>query len=336
MNAVTPDISIIVPVYNTSPYIVRCLDSIYKQSYPGVVEVIALDAASTDNSLAVLEEYRTTHSSLQIIRHEKRETLSTSRVVGMKAAKGNYIMHLDSDDWLLAGSLEKIFGHIREKNKQADVIVFNYVRTDSAGQVQEVTLFDKDECTTDKCRVQKHFLSTCWNKIVKRSLVEDMIYGVRPVTIEEDLIYSQEILLRANTVCLSTNRIYSYFVNLESLTRTIEPRHYLGMRVQQLEVLKELFMHNNADQRFRAFVFDYFEKCVHLELSRIYLYNEKKLDAKDEIMREIENVNILPGKTISRIKNSMFGKLKCLWNLHRFYGTRFLVGSLLRSIKIIK
>lgn len=332
----TPDISIIVPVYNTAPYIVRCLDSIYQQSYPGVVEVVALDAASTDNSLAVLEEYRAAHISLQIIRHEKRETLSTSRVAGMNFAKGEYIMHVDSDDWLLEGSLEKIFWHIKEKNSQADVIVFNYVRTDSARQVQDVTLFDNDMCTTDKSVVQKYFLSTCWNKIVKRSLVADMIYGVIPVTIEEDLIYSQEILLRANTVCLSTDRIYSYFVNLESLTRTIEPRHYLGMRVQQLEVLKELFTRYNADHRFRTFVFDYFEKCIHLELSRIYLFNEKKLDGKDEIIREIENVNILPDKTVSRIKNSMFGKLKCLWNLYRFYGIRFLTGSLLRSIKIIK
>lgn len=331
MNSVIPDISIIVPVYNTASYLVRCLDSIYQQPCPGLIEVIVLDAASTDNSLAVLEEYRATHNSLKIIRHEKRETLSTSRVVGMKAASGEYIMHVDSDDWLLAGSLEKIFSHIRGKNSQADAIVFNYVRTDSAGQVRELALFGNDDCTTDKCKVQKYFFSTCWNKVVRRSLVQDMIYGVRPITIEEDLIYSQEILLRANTVCLSTDRIYSYFVNVESLTNTIEPRHYMGMRVQQLEVLKELFIRYHADQKLRMRVFNYFEKFFHLELSRIYLFNGKKLDAKNKIVKELENVGILSEKTINRIKGSMDGKLKCLRNLHRFYGTKFLMWSLLRS-----
>ena len=329
-----PDISIIIPVYNTQPYIKRCLDSVFKQDHDGTIEVIVLDACSTDNSYNTLKEYNAPKGLYHIIKHEKRETLSTSRVLGMRMAKGKFIMHLDSDDWLLPNSIKCILNLINTFS-EVDIFVFNYIRTDSANNKYSVKLFDDDKVVEDKNSIQKYFLSTCWNKVVKRSLVADMTYGILPVTIEEDLIYSLEVLLRSNKVYLSNIEIISYYVNLDSLTRTIQPKQYLEMRSQQLEVLKELFSRYQTDVNFRFFVFNYFEKCIHLEISKTYLFKAEKLDDRKKIIDMIKQINFLPFDSIKRIERSMYSKFYCLLNLNKFFGLKYVLGSLLRSYNVI-
>ena len=94
-----PAISIIVPVYNVEKFLERCLDSIFKQQFSSVFEVIAVDDCSTDNSLHVLKEYQKREKRLIIIEHEINKKLSCASKTGIRASTGDYIMHVDSDDW---------------------------------------------------------------------------------------------------------------------------------------------------------------------------------------------------------------------------------------------
>ena len=92
-----PLISIIVPVYNTEKYLCNCLDSILAQSYNNW-EAICINDGSTDKSMSILEDYAKKDKRIKIINQENKG-LSETRNIGMKKAKGDYIMFLDSDDF---------------------------------------------------------------------------------------------------------------------------------------------------------------------------------------------------------------------------------------------
>ena len=116
-----PKISIIIPVYNVENYLSECLDSIISQTLKDI-EIICINDGSTDNSLKILQEYKTKDNRITII-DKKNEGSGIARNLGMAGAKGEYIYFADSDDWLADCSvLEKIY-NAAEKNC-LDILIF--------------------------------------------------------------------------------------------------------------------------------------------------------------------------------------------------------------------
>ena len=112
MNGKRVLISIIVPIYNSSEYIQRCIDSILSQTLTNF-ELILINDGSTDNSIDVLKEYESKDSRIIVI-NKKNEGVSIARNTGIEMAKGEYIMFCDSDDYvhpqwceLLVDAIEK-------------------------------------------------------------------------------------------------------------------------------------------------------------------------------------------------------------------------------------
>ncbi len=218
MTELTPTISIIVPIYNVEKYLVRCLDSIFNQQVDRAYEVIAVNDGSTDNSLNILKTYQKKQPRLIIIDHGYNKKLSVARTTGMNIASGEYLMHVDSDDWLMPKALDTLNRQIDRTN--ADVIVFNYIREDAEGKKTVVRKIKKEFISTDKQKVQSHFYGAVWNKIVKRSITNNLLYGQKGINNGEDLLYANEILIRAENISLITDILYTYYVNSSSLTQT--------------------------------------------------------------------------------------------------------------------
>ena len=91
-------ISIIVPVYNAAPYLPQCLDSLVNQTYRDI-EIICVNDGSTDNSLDILKAYAERDSRILVI-HQENQGLSDARNKGLKNARGEWVMFVDSDDWI--------------------------------------------------------------------------------------------------------------------------------------------------------------------------------------------------------------------------------------------
>lgn len=102
-----PNISIIVPAYNSSQYIRECLDSIFSQNLRDV-EVICIDDGSSDDTLAILKEYESKHRSMLVL-HQENQGQGAARNYGLKMARGRYVQFVDSDDMLAEGALESLF-----------------------------------------------------------------------------------------------------------------------------------------------------------------------------------------------------------------------------------
>lgn len=95
------ELSIIIPVYNVEKYIARCLDSIYALPMKAEqFEVLCIDDCSTDNSVAVIEEWRLKNENLRIIHHAENKRQGGARNTGIREAKGEYCMFVDADDSL--------------------------------------------------------------------------------------------------------------------------------------------------------------------------------------------------------------------------------------------
>ncbi|MBR2240053.1 MAG: glycosyltransferase family 2 protein [Bacilli bacterium] len=117
-----PLVSVVIPVYNVEAYLCQCLDSIISQTLKDI-EIICVDDGSTDNSLNILKEYAAKDKRITIIT-QKNLYAGTARNAGLKIAKSDYIMFLDSDDFFELNMLENMYNKIIEDN--SDVVICRY------------------------------------------------------------------------------------------------------------------------------------------------------------------------------------------------------------------
>lgn len=114
--------SIIIPIYNVEQYLAQCLDSVINQTYKNI-EIICVNDGSTDNSLKILEEYEQKDKRIKIINQEN-QGVSVARNTGIEKSNGDYILFVDSDDWLDINTCALLVKEIN--NKKSDMIYFNY------------------------------------------------------------------------------------------------------------------------------------------------------------------------------------------------------------------
>ncbi len=230
-------ISIVVPAYNASQYIVECLNSIVKQNLEEY-EIIIVNDGSKDNTQETCERYISQNAGVNIkIINQPNGGVSVARNQGVEAATGEWVMFVDADDMLL----HPIFTHLDEADTEnADIIMLEYTRSKNILQAKncqtkfiDSELFIKCALRYPKyCReIQKSYNIdpysnwSCWGKLFKRAwLVENGIKFPEGVFTSEDCVF----LLRAystNPKILVTDIVmYYYRVNGQSVTHTFNPR----------------------------------------------------------------------------------------------------------------
>jgi glycosyltransferase involved in cell wall biosynthesis len=125
------NLSYIVPVYNVRPYLAECLDSILRQKH--VFEIICVNDGSTDGSEALLEEYARKHDKIKIV-HQENQGLSAARNRGLRESSGDYIVFLDSDDWVFPKHSEIIAKIVADQ--RPDMIVLHATVSDEIKGMQ--------------------------------------------------------------------------------------------------------------------------------------------------------------------------------------------------------
>jgi len=116
-----PKVSIVIPVYNTEKYIRQCLDSVVNQILKDI-EIICVIDGSQDGSSDICRAYAANDSRIRVIDHVKNRGGLAARKTGVDAAKGEYIMFLDSDDWLEVDACSRLYDYI--KSYGVDILHF--------------------------------------------------------------------------------------------------------------------------------------------------------------------------------------------------------------------
>lgn len=119
-----PKISVLIPVYNVEKYLESCLESIINQTEKDI-EIICVEDASTDNSRKILEEYQQKDARIRIIEHENNAGLCKTRKDGVLAATGEYIMFVDSDDYIECNACKELYDMIQEA--KVDVLQYGTI-----------------------------------------------------------------------------------------------------------------------------------------------------------------------------------------------------------------
>ena len=136
-------LSIVVPVYNVELYIEECIRSLYVQNIPqNEYEVICVDDCSPDDSVSIVMRLQKEYSTLHLIRHGRNKKLGGARNTGVRAAKGKYILFVDSDDMLKPNCLKQLIDEM--ETSQDDFIHFNYVKLFPDGTLGEEPHFAID------------------------------------------------------------------------------------------------------------------------------------------------------------------------------------------------
>lgn len=217
----TPLISVIVPVYNLERYIVRCLDSILRNSY-GEIEVICIDDGSTDSSGEILEEYRRNDTRVRVVT-KSNEGVTSARNAGVDAAKGEWICFVDGDDWVHHQYFESLVSAWRQDGCKADVVLGGAVIAEAPVPEEEYALANLSlDCIRWEDVCNQSTIQLClWGRMYRRELIGD-IRIPNSISYAEDFI--SNIFYYGNVKNIRMIRVnlagYYYYQRLDSLCHT--------------------------------------------------------------------------------------------------------------------
>ncbi|WP_159020231.1 glycosyltransferase [Algibacter sp. L3A6] len=284
-------LSIIVPVYNVQDYLKKCLDSLFNQDIEtNEYEVITVNDGSTDNSLIILKELKDIYPSIKIFT-QKNQGLSGARNTGIEKASGDYILFVDSDDYILKNSLKLIVDIAEERN--LDILEFGaegISETDSTVYISQSSTLKKI-LTGEEYLANISYMSSACNKLYNRMFLNNKNLRFMKGVYIEDIEFNTRAVYKATRI-EAIDTIVAHFLQREgSITRT-----------------------NNAAKT-KKMIYD-----IHTVLSSIDQFNETTISSKSIAYIPIKKrtcalistmlLRVLTDIDDYKIKKDIFNKLK--------------------------
>ena len=207
-----PYISILIPVYDVEPYIEKCIQSVMAQTYTGGIECIIVDDCGTDNSIAIAEQLITEYNGsidFKIIRHEHNRGLAAASNTAVAAAKGEFIIHVDSDDWIEPTMVEELVK--RQQEIGADIVSCNAIAhyIDREEKLIEPDYASKEEMMRSLIKMSLDHV--IWRRLIRTSLYkENNITAIEEVNIGEDHYTMPRLLYYAKSFAKYDKALYHY------------------------------------------------------------------------------------------------------------------------------
>ena len=174
-----PDISIIVPVYNTEKYLERCLTSLIEQTKKEI-EIIIINDGSTDNSEKIIKKYK--DSRIKYIKNVN-QGIGATRNEGIERAQGKYLMFVDSDDYIEQDTCEVLFTKAEKDN--LDMVICDFYRECENGEKKEERILDFENTTIKETPELLYKINLSpWNKLYSTKMIKD-----NNILFEEELKY---------------------------------------------------------------------------------------------------------------------------------------------------
>lgn len=187
-------VSIIIPVYNVSAYLERCVRSVMSQTY-GNLECILVDDATQDDSIDKCEQLIAVYQGpiqFVILHHQQNRGLSAARNTATDAATGDYVFYLDGDDEMTPDCIETLMRPV-EKDATVEMVIGNYVRDENGRQTsrkQTEKDIETNEAVRDYYFCQSGFYVNAWNKLVKKALLDNHQICFREGLLFEDNLWT--------------------------------------------------------------------------------------------------------------------------------------------------
>ena len=210
-----PLLSVIVPVYNTAPWLRKCLDSICNQTYRNL-EIICVNDGSTDNSAEILAEYAAKDARVRVITQENAG-VSVARNRALAVAQGVYVTGVDSDDYLVPHAYETLLPYLAER---PDMLCFGVQGVDEEGK----------DCSNDYMKVPCEGLHEpsvellgrtngfMWNKLFRMELLRQHKVFFPEGMRYEDSMFVNVAAMQSERICYVSEPLYCYLQTAGSFT----------------------------------------------------------------------------------------------------------------------
>ncbi len=217
-------ISTIIPVYNASEFLERCLNSILKAQLVEVKnEIVLINDGSTDNSLEICYKYKDANANIEVL-DQQNQGPSAARNLGLKNSSGDYITFVDSDDYVEDNYFNVLINSIQKYNN-VDIIIYGYFKKSKNSKNINYPYFEFDKCFEHKDilhllknTVNNTYLLFPHNKVYKRTLFDNGIRFDNKLRLGEDAIFNLETFYYSNSIIFVKKAIYNYFDNIDSIT----------------------------------------------------------------------------------------------------------------------
>ena len=240
--------SIIVPVYNVAEYLPRCMDSLFAQEGEDY-EILLVDDGSTDGaSPRLCDEYAAARPGRVRVIHQENGGLGAARNTGIAAARGEYVLCVDSDDWIAGNTLAALREQIAATGADMYCFSFQYARDGGALQPAEPPFAPPDgrlHSLADTPALLLNSPSACL-RLCRRSLYEGIEFPGR--VWYEDLRTTPKLLLAAKTVALLPDAFYFYYMREGSIMHSANLRRNLEI-LDALESVRCFFAGQEAQYR---------------------------------------------------------------------------------------
>lgn len=220
-------VSIIIPVYNMEKYLTYCLESATNQTYKNI-EIVCIDDGSTDKSANIIRSFSDKDKRVKYF-YQKNKGLSAVRNLGMELARGEYILFLDSDDYLHYQAVERM---VNAASIGADLIcseikqvydsnadIYCKIKNDSVADISFEDMFVKNKCG---------FIVN--GNMYRRDLISGQSFIVE-MTNGEDSVFMLQVLLVAKKIVFVNDICYYYLVRNDSISRDLNYKYSMSWLV---------------------------------------------------------------------------------------------------------
>jgi glycosyltransferase involved in cell wall biosynthesis len=332
-----PLISLIVPFYNISKYLKRCVDSIIEQSYKNL-EIILVDDGSTDDSGRICDLYKERDNRIQVI-HKTNNGLSSARNAGLSAMKGEYVGFVDGDDFIDRYMYETLVKAVLDND--ADVVQTGFHHTDENGNIAGARTFRKATYNNLDDMFYAFFEENnihvgVWTKLYKSKIFRNVRFLEGHVF--EDYTILPNILNECKKFVIIDGAFYNYAHNPESITRDKVSLSIIRSRLAAPMYLLKCM--ENIDKKFIGYAYryiclssisgynkieetdkideetkkEYAQKLINQYRNYLRLYRKEALFKKEKLSRRIEvytfSINPYFSRLVFYILKNSIGKLK--------------------------
>ena len=225
-----PKISIIIPVYNSEEFLEQCLNSAINQTLKET-EIVVINDASTDNSLQIIKEFQIKDKRIKLIDFKRNKGNGYGRNKGIKKSKGEYILFLDSDDWLEKNVAELTYKKAVDSNNK--IVVFGYTQhiafLKNEKKNKELYLPSIQDGSTDFFYYfmmhRKGMYSMPWIYLFSRALLIENKIEFSVGIYFEDIIFVTKALNSIQKIgVINDTPLYNYRIRKNSITQSLSKK----------------------------------------------------------------------------------------------------------------
>ena len=245
----TPKVSVIVPIYGVERYIERCARSLFSQTFKSV-EIIFVNDCTKDGSMEVLSSVRNEfpEANVKVINHEHNMGLPQARRSGVGQATGEFILHVDSDDWIEPDMIERLYQRAEETG--SDMVCCDWKEE----YEDHDKLFSHDEASRDIYYEKILALETdayVWNRMTKREIYDGLEFPT--CNMFEDFVITSQLMAKCRAIGFVHSPLYHYRrSNSSSIRSSSDTREILSQEIQNIFSVYQRVTEKEPGQHQRA------------------------------------------------------------------------------------